>query len=214
VGRSAEAPPHDAKVVAPRRGDGLWREHARWGRPVVRIGSGRTAADGSHVGDLLPGLVLLDVGGSIAPTLILLTVLFLWSRRPFPNAVSLALGYLVTCAAVGVSALILFGNAGSAATVGRIVSAVVGGTLMVLGRRSLFDAPDSDTPPPSWMESTRSVSPPRAFGLGVALYPIQIKNLAIFVAPRACSAPCAGGWRGTTARSRWCSASCSGRASF
>jgi hypothetical protein len=141
-----------------------------------------TNRGGSHVGDLLPGLVPLAVGGSLAPPLILLTFLFLGSRRPLPNTVFLALGYLVTCAAVGVSALILFGNAGSAAAVGSIVSVVVGGTLIILGRRSLLDAPDPDTPLPSWMESTRSVSPPRAFGLGVALFPIQIKNLAILVA--------------------------------
>jgi hypothetical protein len=32
------------------------------------------------------------------------------------------------------------------------------------------------------MESITSMSPARAFGIGVALFPIQIKNFAIFVA--------------------------------
>ena len=32
------------------------------------------------------------------------------------------------------------------------------------------------------MESINSMSPPKAFGVGMALFPIQIKNLAIFVA--------------------------------
>jgi Sap, sulfolipid-1-addressing protein len=32
------------------------------------------------------------------------------------------------------------------------------------------------------MESINSMSPPRAFGLGMALFPLQVKNLAIFVA--------------------------------
>jgi hypothetical protein len=32
------------------------------------------------------------------------------------------------------------------------------------------------------MESVKSMSPPRAFGFGMALFPIQIKNLAIYVA--------------------------------
>src|SRR5215207_4154354 len=47
---------------------------------------------------------------------------------------------------------------------------------------SLLNAPDPDAPPPRWMESINSMSPPRAFVFGVALFPIQIKNLAIFVA--------------------------------
>ena len=32
------------------------------------------------------------------------------------------------------------------------------------------------------MESVNSMSPPRAFGFGMVLFPIQIKNVAIFVA--------------------------------
>ena len=41
--------------------------------------------------DLLPGLLVLAVGGSIAPPLLLLTILFLGSRRPLPKAGALAL---------------------------------------------------------------------------------------------------------------------------
>jgi hypothetical protein len=36
--------------------------------------------------DLLPGFIVLAIGGSIAPPLLLLTILFLGSRRPLPNA--------------------------------------------------------------------------------------------------------------------------------
>jgi len=32
------------------------------------------------------------------------------------------------------------------------------------------------------MESIKVMSPPRAFGFGTALFPLQVKNLAIFVA--------------------------------
>jgi len=32
------------------------------------------------------------------------------------------------------------------------------------------------------MESINSISPPKAFGIGMVLFPLQIKNLAIFVA--------------------------------
>jgi hypothetical protein len=135
------------------------------------------------ISELLPGLILLAIGGSIAPPLLLLTLLFLGSRRPLPNAGALALGYFATCAAIGVSGLILFGGAESiVSTVGRVISVTVGALLIFLGLRSLLKAPDPDVSPPGWMESIDSMSPPRAFGIGVALFPLQVKNLAIFVA--------------------------------
>jgi hypothetical protein len=45
--------------------------------------------------------------------------------------------------------------------------------LLVLGLRSLLKAPDPDASPPGWMESIDSMSPPRALGIGVALFPLQ-----------------------------------------
>jgi hypothetical protein len=133
--------------------------------------------------DLLPGLIVLAIGGSIAPPLLLLTILFLGSRGPLPNATALSLGYFTTCAAIGIVGLTLFGGGETgASTFGRIISAMVGGLLVVLGLRSLLYAPDPDAQPPRWMESISSMSPPRAFGFGMALFPLQIKNLAIFVA--------------------------------
>src|SRR5215204_6126001 len=120
--------------------------------------------------DLLPGLIVLAIGGSIAPPLLLLTILFLGSRRPLPNATSLALGYFTTCAAMGIVGLTLFGGGESAAsTIGRVISAMVGGLLIVLGLRSLLNAPDPDAQPPRWIESTHSMSPARAFGFGIGL---------------------------------------------
>jgi hypothetical protein len=60
--------------------------------------------------DLRPGLIVLAIGGSIAPPLLLLTILFLGSQRSLPNASALALGYFTTCAVIGISGLTLFGN--------------------------------------------------------------------------------------------------------
>src|SRR5829696_4831725 len=133
--------------------------------------------------DSIPGLIVLAIGGSIAPPLLLLTILFLGSRRPLPNASALALGYFTTCAVVGISGLILFGGAESTvSTIGRVISMTIGALLIVLGLRSLLDSPDPDASPPAWMESIKVMSPPRAFGFGMALFPLQVKNLAIFVA--------------------------------
>jgi Sap, sulfolipid-1-addressing protein len=133
--------------------------------------------------DALPGLLVLAIGGSLAPPLLLLTILFLGSRKPLANAGTLALGYFATCAVTGILALVLFGGAeGAVSLVGRVISTTVGGLLIVLGLRSLLDVPDPDASPPGWMESIDSMSPPRAFLFGMALFPLQVKNLAIFVA--------------------------------
>lgn len=133
--------------------------------------------------DPLFGLIILAIGGSVAPPLLLLTILFLGSKRPLANAGALALGYCATCAVIGVAGLTLFGGAESAvSTVGRVISVSVGALLIVIGFRNLLSAPDPDAQPPGWMESVKSMSPPKAFGLGMALFPLQIKNLAIFVA--------------------------------
>ena len=76
--------------------------------------------------DSLPRLIVLAIGGSIAPPLLLLTILSLSSQKPLPNASALALGYFTTCAVIGISGLHLFGGAESTvSTVGRIISATV-----------------------------------------------------------------------------------------
>jgi hypothetical protein len=133
--------------------------------------------------ELLPGLLVLAIGGTIMPPLLLLTILFLGSRRPLPNAAALALGYFATCTIIGILGLVLFGDAeGAASTVGQVISVTVGILLLFLGLRSLLNAPDPDASPPGWMVSIDAMSPPRAFGFGMVLFPLQVKNLAIFVA--------------------------------
>ena len=92
--------------------------------------------------ELLPQPIVLAVGGSIAPPLLLLTILFLGSQRPLPNATALVLGYFAVCAVVGVAGLILFGGtagAGStASTIGRVISVTLSALLIVLGLKRLF----------------------------------------------------------------------------
>jgi Sap, sulfolipid-1-addressing protein len=131
--------------------------------------------------ELLPGLLVLVIGGTIMPPLLLLTILFLGSRRPLPNAAALALGYFATCTIIGILGLVLFGDAeGAVSTVGQVISVTVGILLLFLGLRNLLNAPDPDASPPGWMVSIDAMSPPRAFGSGMVLFPLQVKNLAIF----------------------------------
>jgi Sap, sulfolipid-1-addressing protein len=66
--------------------------------------------------------------------------------------------------------------------VDRVISATIGALLIVLGLRRLFITRDPDASLPRWMESVSSITPARAFGIGMVLFPIQIKNLAIFTA--------------------------------
>ena len=114
------------------------------------------ASSRSSVSDLLPQLIVLSVGGSIAPPLLLLTILFLGSLKPLPNATALVLGYFVVGATIGVTWLILFGGAAgaesAASTIGRGLSLTLDGLLIVLGLRSLLNTPDPDaTPPRRWI---------------------------------------------------------------
>jgi hypothetical protein len=85
----------------------------------------------------LPQLAILAAGGSIAPPLLLLTILFLGSPSPLPSATALALGYFAICTVMGVVGLTVFGEAagpgGVASMVGRVISVTVGGLLIVLG---------------------------------------------------------------------------------
>ena len=66
--------------------------------------------------------------------------------------------------------------------VDRVISATIGALLIVLGLRSLFKTPDPDASLPRWMESVSSITPAKVFGIGMVLFPLQIRILAIFLA--------------------------------
>src|SRR5215207_2992326 len=90
--------------------------------------------------DALPGLIVLAIGGSIAPPLLLLTILSLGSHSPLLNATALALSYLTTGVAIGITGLALFGGVGDTiSSVERVFSVTVGSLLIVLGLVHLQD---------------------------------------------------------------------------
>ena len=66
---------------------------------------------------LPPGLFVLATGGSIAPPLLLLTILFLGSRRPLPNATAPAI--FVACVNLIAAAELSF--RGSAVALGLVL---------------------------------------------------------------------------------------------
>ena len=123
---------------------------------------------------LLAHLIALAAGGSIAPPLLLLTLLLLGSQRSLLNAMALVLGYLAACTTIGVAGLILLGGVvgavSIASTIGRGVSLIVGGLLIVLGLRNLLlNTPDPATSAANWMESVSYIGPVKAFGIGMAI---------------------------------------------
>jgi hypothetical protein len=93
------------------------------------------------VSDLLPRLIVLADGGSIALPLLLLTNIVLGSQRSLTNTTALVLGYFAVGAAAGISGLILLGGAAGAgsttSTTGHVISATVGVLLVVLRLRKV-----------------------------------------------------------------------------
>jgi hypothetical protein len=88
-------------------------------------------------------------------------------RRKSRSA-ALAIRYFAVCAAIGILGLALFVGAGSTASaVGRLISAMVGGMLVVLGLRSLLNATDPEASPPKWMEkNSRAITVMLCFVFG------------------------------------------------
>jgi hypothetical protein len=84
----------------------------------------------------LPRLAFPAAGGSIAPPLLLFTILFLDSRRLLPDATALALRYFPTCTAMSIAELTVFSGAagvgGGASMASRLICATVGGFIIVL----------------------------------------------------------------------------------
>ena len=114
--------------------------------------------------DALPRLLVLAMGGSVAP--------LCPSPTPAPSRQGIP-----TCAwHLRAHPLRWAGSAVS--TLGRVIGTTVGALLIVLG----LTCSRSRARRVARMETINSMSPPRAFGFGMALFPLQVKNLAIFVA--------------------------------
>lgn len=113
---------------------------------------------------LLPQLIVLARGGSVAPSLFVLTILLLGSQRALLNATALVPGYFAVCATIGIVGLILFagvvGAAGIDSTVDCTMSFISGSLLIVLGIRNLLlNTSDRAVFAARWMGSVRYITP-------------------------------------------------------
>jgi threonine/homoserine/homoserine lactone efflux protein len=138
------------------------------------------------MGDLLTSLVPTALVGALAPLPITIVITLLMSRRGLAKAIAFAAAATGVLAVTGLVVLATADTSaasseGGSAVTGTII-AVLGGVLVILGLKQVFDAPDPDAGPPKLMAKLDTMSPAGAGVLGLIVTVINIKQLGIFVA--------------------------------
>jgi threonine/homoserine/homoserine lactone efflux protein len=138
--------------------------------------------------EALSGMLPIAVAIAVSPIPILAVILMLLTERSTANAVAFLLGWA--------AALIVIGGAVAALGIGRADSAEDPGTGLIVAQFALAAVllaaavrrwrmrarPGDDHETPKWMSAVRSVSPPRAFALGVGLIALNPKDGLLTVA--------------------------------
>jgi Sap, sulfolipid-1-addressing protein len=137
---------------------------------------------GQGVGEVLT----FAVGVAISPVPIIAVILMLFSSRAKVNGPAFLVGWVV---ALGVVSSIVYtvsdqGNAATSTSASDTISwgkFVLGVLLLLLALRNLRNrpAPGADPEMPKWMAGVDSLSPAKAFGLGVILAGVNPKNLIL-----------------------------------
>jgi hypothetical protein len=132
------------------------------------------------VSDLWTTLVPLAIAGGLVPIQIILTILLLESPGRIRSAAAFVAGMTVLRLAQG--ALFGFVVQGADSSQGSEPGVVMGWFFVVLALalyamaiRQLVADQDPDAPPPRWLTMTRSMTPVKAFLLGVGLLAIGVK---------------------------------------
>jgi threonine/homoserine/homoserine lactone efflux protein len=137
--------------------------------------------------DALSGMLPLAVAIAVSPIPILAVILMLLTERSTVNAVALLLGWAAALIVIGgVVAALGIGRADSADPgTGLIVAQFVLAAVLIAGavrRWRMRVQPGDDHETPKWMSAVRSVSPPRAFALGIGLIALNPKDGLLTVA--------------------------------
>jgi hypothetical protein len=128
------------------------------------------------------------VGVAISPLPIIAVILMLFSRRAKVNGPAFLLGWVLALAAV--SAVVYFisdrSNASTSTTTADTISwgkIVLGALLLRFALRNWRRRPAPDATPemPTWMARVDSMTPVKAFGLGVVLAGANPKNLLLTI---------------------------------
>jgi hypothetical protein len=139
---------------------------------------------GPAMGDVVP----FSVGVAFGPIPIIAVILLLLSGRPASNGLAFLLVWVGGLAMVS-AIVLLVAPAGESASgqkslVGGIVRLSVGAGLLVLAYRQWQKRPalGQKAELPRWMNTLETLRPVKAFGLGVLLSGLNIKNVMLIVA--------------------------------
>jgi hypothetical protein len=138
------------------------------------------------MGQGISAVLTFAIGVAISPVPIIAVILMLFSPRARVNGPAFLVGWLLALAAVSavVYALSHDGNVATSGTAADSVSwgkIVLGVALLLLARRSWRKrpAPGEEAPAPKWMATVDTLSPGKAFGLGLVLAGVNPKNLIL-----------------------------------
>jgi threonine/homoserine/homoserine lactone efflux protein len=138
------------------------------------------------MGQGISEVLTFAIGVAISPIPIIAVILMLFSQRARVNGPVFLLAWVLSLAVVSTVAYVLShdGNVATSSTASDSVSwgkIALGAGLLVLARRHWRRRPAPGAPPemPKWLTTVDSLSPVKAFGLGVILAVVNPKNLVL-----------------------------------
>ena len=138
------------------------------------------------MGQGISAILTFAIGVAISPVPIIAVILMLFSQRARTNGPAFLVGWVVALAALSTIVYVVShdGNVATSSTASDSVSwgkIVLGVALLALARRNWRKRPAAGEEPemPKWLGTVESVSPVRAFGLGVLLAGVNPKNLIL-----------------------------------
>lgn len=143
------------------------------------------------MGSLLLELIPSAFGLALAPTAVVVCVMFLGSRWPIANGLAFAAPFVLIYGSLSVIVLALGEERSEpliSADTKHLILLVTGSVLLASGLRMLLRRAMLPSMQPAWMRTVETASPPKAFGFGVVLaivnpsVPILIGGLAIVAA--------------------------------
>ncbi len=138
------------------------------------------------MGQGISAVLTFAIGVAISPIPIVAVILMLFSDRARVNGPAFLLGWVLALAVVSTVVYVLAhdGNVATSSTASDSVSwgkIALGVLLLAFARRNWRKrpAPGEEPAMPAWLATIESVSPAKAFGLGVVLAAVNPKNLIL-----------------------------------
>ena len=138
------------------------------------------------MGQGISEVLTFAIGVAISPVPIIAVILMLFSRRAKVNGPAFLVGWVLALAAVSTVVYVVShdGSVATSSTAADSVSwgkIVLGVVLLLLARRNWSKRPVPGEEPalPKWMGTVDTLSPVKAFGLGILLAGVNPKNLIL-----------------------------------